>query len=238
MINLEELIAGLNSNYDLNIKNNKNYVMAFTHSSYINEQRVLKKNEHYERLEFLGDAVLEVSVSEYLYKKFPNLPEGQLTKYRASIVCEPTLVQYAKQLNFDKYIFLGKGEEKLGGRTRGALLADIFESFIGALYLDKGIIVVKNFLEHTLFLEISADEDNLFTDYKTILQEYVSKEKLGLIRYELISSTGPSHDKTFASCVLIDENSMGTGIAKTKKESEQLCAKEALDKYNYFEEIS
>lgn len=234
MNNIEHLFNILNEQYKLNIVVNKNYTMAFTHSSFINEQNILKKHEHYERLEYLGDAVLELTVSEYLYNKFPNMPEGELTKLRASTVCEPTLVKYTKNLQFDKYICLGKGEEKSGGRNRGALLADIFEAFIGALYLDKGIAGVKSFLDQTLFLEISNNDDFLFVDYKTILQEFVYKEKLGEISYELISSTGPAHDKTFESCVIVGNKKVGSGIAKTKKESEQLSAKEALTSLKYF----
>lgn len=233
MNKIKELVKNLNSFYNLDINYNKNYDMAFTHSSYINEQKNSFKYTSYERLEFLGDAVLEISASEYLYKKFPNLSEGQLTKIRASVVCEPTLVKQAKILNFDKYILLGKGEEKTGGRNRPSLLADIFESFIGALYLDKGLESVKYFLDNTLFKEIKDEDYIAFIDYKTILQEYISKEKIGAIEYKLISSFGPSHEKIFISAIYIDDNKFGEGTAKTKKESEQIAAKFALQKLDF-----
>lgn len=235
MFNLDDLIIFLNDIYFVDIKNKKYYLMAFTHSSYINEHNNLKKNEHYERLEFLGDATLELAVSEFLFKKFPDLPEGELTKIRASLVCEVSLVKYAKLLNFDKYILLGKGEEKTGGRQRGALLADIFESFIGALYLDKGFEFVYKFLEKTLFNEVKED-NYVFKDYKTILQEYSDSKKLGEVKYLLVESKGPAHDRIFNSCVTINKKEFGLGVGKTKKESEQFAAKEALSKLNYFEE--
>lgn len=237
MKKLQNLFNTLNKKFNLDIEIKKCYLMAFTHSSYINENRSLSKNSNYERLEFLGDATLELAISDYLYKKFPKLSEGELTKIRASVVCEPTLVKYALQLNFNNYILLGKGEEKIGGRERPALLADIFESFIGALYLDKGLDVVKIFLENTLFKEIDDSNYFGFIDYKTVLQEYISKEKLGSVRYELIDDSGPSHDKTFTSCVKINDKELGAGTAKSKKESEQLSAKEALNYLKYFKEF-
>ncbi|MBF0713402.1 ribonuclease III [Gemella sp. GH3] len=237
MKKLQNLLNTLNKEFNLDIAYKKEYIMAFTHSSYINENKKLSKNDNYERLEFLGDATLEIAISDYLYNKFPELSEGELTKIRASIVCEPTLVKYALQLKFNDYIFLGKGEEKIGGRERPALLADIFESFIGALYLDKGLEVVKMFLKDTLFAEIKDNTDFGFIDYKTDLQEYASKEKIGNISYHLIDDSGPSHNKIFTSCVTIDNNKFGTGTAKSKKESEQLAAKEALNRLKYFKEF-
>lgn len=234
MENLEKLINYLNAVYNLNISINKNYILAFTHSSYINENKNLKKGEHYERLEFLGDATLELVTSKFLYDKFPNLSEGELTKIRASIVCETSLVKYTKLLSFDKYILLGKGEEKIGGRERNALLADIFEAFIGALYIDKGIDEVMLFLEKTLF-QILYEKNN-FVDYKTILQEYVDSIKKGNIQYILKSTEGPSHNKVFSSIITINKKKYGQGIAKTKKESEQLAAKVALESFDYFKE--
>lgn len=229
-----DLLSELNNKLDLNLVYCEEYRMAFTHSSYLNEVRTLDKKSHYERLEFLGDAVLELAVSDYLYKKFSNLTEGELTKLRASIVCEPTLLKYAKQLKFDKYILLGKGEEKTGGRNRAALLADIFESFIGALYIDKGMADVKKFLGKTLFTEVTDEAFQSFVDYKTLLQEFVGKTSKSDISYKLISSEGPSHAKIFSSKVYINDEEYGHGKAKTKKESEQLCAKVALEKLNYY----
>lgn len=229
-IKIEDFLNELNKLYNLKIENSQIYKRAFAHSSYTNEKNI-EKYLNYERLEFLGDAVLELITSEFLYKKFPTLPEGDLTKLRASIVCEPTLVKIAKELNFHNYIYLGKGEEKTGGRERPALLADIFESFIGALYLEKGIETVKLFLNSTLYLTVKDYKYSSFIDYKTILQEYVSKEKLGDINYKVLDSTGPSHSKMFLSAVYINNEIFGNGSSKTKKESEQLAAKEALNKF-------
>lgn len=228
-IKIENFLGELNRRYDLKIENSQIYKRAFAHSSYTNEKNI-EKYLNYERLEFLGDAVLELVTSEFLYKKFPTLPEGDLTKLRASIVCEPTLVKIAKELNIHNYIYLGKGEEKTGGRERPALLADIFESFIGALYLEKGVETVKEFLNATLYLTVKDYNYNSFIDYKTILQEYISKEKLGDINYKVLDSTGPSHSKMFYSAVYINNEIFGNGTSKTKKESEQLAAKEALKK--------
>ena len=220
---IEDLLNKLNKDYNFNLKYSNNFRMAFSHSSYTNEKRIAK-HLNYERLEFLGDAVVELTTSEFLFKKFPNLAE-----------CEKPLVKYAVQLNLDKCIFLGKGEEKMGGRSRAALLADIFESFTGAMYLEAGLETVKTFLSNTLFTEVDSFEYLSFVDYKTILQEYVSKIKLGVIEYKVLDSSGPSHLKTFTSAVIIDGKRYGSGTAKTKKESEQLSAKAALEKLDYKE---
>ncbi|MBF0710108.1 MULTISPECIES: ribonuclease III [unclassified Gemella] len=230
MEKIKNLIMYINENFGIYSSYREEYMIAFTHSSYINENRNIPKNNHYERLEFLGDAIIELTTSEYLYKKFQNLTEGDLTRLRASIVCEPTLVKYSKILSFDKYILLGKGEEKNGGRNRDALLADIFESFVGALYLDRGLNEVKKFLNATLFKEVTDDSYQSFIDHKTILQELISKEKMGRIEYKLISSEGPSHAKVFISSIYIDDELYGQGKGKTKKESEQKCAEKALKK--------
>ena len=229
---IEKLLNKLNNEYGFNLKFGENFKMAFSHSSYTNEKKIAK-HLNYERLEFLGDAVVELSTSEFLFKKFPELAEGELTKLRASIVCEKTLVKYALQLNLDKCIYLGRGEEKMGGRSRAALLADIFESFTGALYLETNLETVKIFLNNTLFTEVEDYEYSSFVDYKTILQEYVFKIKLGEIEYKVLDSIGPSHSKTFISAVEIDGKQYGSGTAATKKESEQLSAKQALAKLGY-----
>lgn len=229
---IEKLLSHLNSEYSFSLKYSENFKMAFSHSSYTNEKKIAK-HLNYERLEFLGDAVVELVTSEFLFKKFPELAEGELTKLRASIVCEKTLVKYALKLNLDKCIFLGRGEEKMGGRSRAALLADIFESFTGAMYLETNLETVKTFLNNTLFTEVKDYEYHSFVDYKTILQEYISKIKLGTVEYELVESTGPSHQKKFTSAVNIANKEYGRGMATTKKESEQLSAKQALQKLGY-----
>lgn len=200
---------------------------AFTHSSYINE--VKNKNyEDNERLEFLGDAVLELTVSEYLFKTFPDLTEGQLTKLRAAIVCEPSLVEIAESLNFGDYVLLGKGEECTGGRKRPALLADVLEAFIGALYLEKGIEEVKRFLEVHVFPRINHGLYSRSQDYKSQLQEYIQQKNQGTITYNIIDEIGPAHDIEFHVEVAIDRDVMGKGIGKSKKEAEQRAAQKAL----------
>src|SRR3954462_15746469 len=156
---------------------------AFTHSSYVNEHR-RKPYEDNERLEFLGDAVLELTVSRFLYQKYPMMSEGELTKLRAAIVCEPSLVTFANELNFGRFILLGKGEELTGGRARPALLADVFEAFIGALFLDKGIDTVVDFLEKYVFPKVNAGVFSHVMDFKSQLQELVQRDSTGIIEYK------------------------------------------------------
>ncbi len=202
---------------------------AFTHSSYVNEHRG-KNYEDNERLEFLGDAVLELAVSQYLFRKFPNMTEGELTKLRASIVCEPSLVHFAENLNFNDLVLLGKGEEMTGGRTRPALLADAFEAFIGALYLDQGFQVAVTFLDKYVFPEIKPGAFSHAMDYKSLLQEIVQQQKDGQIEYAIVEEKGPAHNREFVANVFIQEEVFGIGIGRTKKEAEQKAAKEALNK--------
>ncbi|WP_407267989.1 ribonuclease III [Radiobacillus sp. PE A8.2] len=204
---------------------------AFTHSSYVNEHR--KKNyEDNERLEFLGDAVLELGVSQYLYREFPEMAEGELTKLRASIVCEASLVNFANAIGFSDFILLGKGEEMTGGRNRPALLADVFESFIGALYLDQGFDIALRFLEETVFPSISKGAFSHAMDYKSQLQENVQQNKSGIVEYHIIDEKGPAHDREFIAQVVINEEVAGVGVGRTKKEAEQRAAKKALDELN------
>lgn len=200
---------------------------AFTHASYVNEHRG-KSYKDNERLEFLGDAVLELTVSEYLYEKYPDRPEGELTKLRASIVCEPSLVGFAELLNFGDYVLLGKGEELTGGRTRPALLADVFEAFIGALYLDGGLAKVQQFLGRHLFPRLPEQKKLMTVDYKTLLQEYAQQRNMGTPQYRIVSETGPAHDREFASVVSIHEQEYGQGKGRSKKEAEQQAAAYAL----------
>ena len=202
---------------------------AFTHSSYVNEHRH-KNLQDNERLEFLGDAVLELTVSDYLFKNFPELNEGQLTKLRAAIVCESSLVEFAESLRFGEYIQLGKGEEHTGGRQRPALLADVFESFVGALYLDQGIEMVRFFLEKYVFPKIDHGYFFQIHDYKSQLQEFVQQANLGNIVYRIVDEVGPAHDREFHSELLIEGVAYGMGIGKSKKESEQKAAHQALVK--------
>ncbi|MCU7556647.1 ribonuclease III [Macrococcus capreoli] len=203
------------------------YTQAFSHSSFINDFKLSKVNDN-ERLEFLGDAVLELMVSQYLYKQYTDLPEGKLTKLRAAIVCEPSLVTFAKQLGFDGLILLGKGEEKTGGRTRPSLIADVFEAFVGALYLDLGYDATLQFFNTFIFPNITEDLMEGILDHKTYLQEYIHKHKNVQVTYDLVSEEGPAHFKTFTSEVCIGQEKLGRGTGRTKKESEQRAAQAAL----------
>jgi ribonuclease III len=202
---------------------------AFTHSSYVNEHRKHELQDN-ERLEFLGDAVLELAVSQYLFRKYPKMPEGDLTKLRASIVCEPSLVHFAETLHFNDLVLLGKGEELTGGRFRPALLADAFEAFIGALYLDQGFPLVLTFLERYVFPKINEGAFSHAMDYKSLLQEIVQQDKDGQIEYKIIDERGPAHNREFVANVFIQNERYGHGIGRTKKEAEQMAAKEALSK--------
>lgn len=201
---------------------------AFTHSSYVNEHRNKSLMDN-ERLEFLGDAVLELGVSQYLYREFHDLEEGDLTKLRASIVCEPALVQFAQALEFNKYVLLGKGEELTGGRNRPALLADVFEAFIGALYLDQGYSKVISFLKEYVYPEIVIGAFSHTMDYKSQLQETVQQQKNRMVEYEITDEKGPAHAREFFAVVTINGKKVGDGMGKTKKEAEQRAAKKALD---------
>ncbi len=201
---------------------------SLTHSSYANENK--KKNIAYnERLEFLGDAVLSIVISEYLYNKLNMFQEGELTKIRASIVCEPSLANCSKTLNIGKYILLGKGEEVTGGRERVSILADAFEAVIGAIYLDGGLGQAQKFILKSLKDTIEdAISGRVYQDYKTHLQEYIQSENSEKILYEVIHEDGPDHNKIFHVHVKVGEKILGTGIGRSKKEAEQSAAKEAL----------
>lgn len=210
---------------------------AFTHSSYVNEHR-RKPHEDNERLEFLGDAVLELTVSQFLFKKYPMMSEGELTKLRAAVVCEPSLVAFANELDFGGLVLLGKGEEMTGGRTRPALLADVFEAFIGALYLDKGIDTVTTFLEGIVFPKINAGAFSHVMDYKSQLQEVVQRDVTGLLDYKIMKEIGPAHSREFESRVYLNGKELGAGTGRSKKEAEQHAAQMALEKLKSHMEAS
>lgn len=200
---------------------------AFTHSSYVNEHRK-KPSEDNERLEYLGDAVLELTVSQFLFQKYPTMSEGELTKLRAAVVCEPSLFSFAEELLFGELVLLGKGEELTGGRTRPALLADAFEAFIGALYLDQGLEVVFSFLDQFVFPKIDAGAFSHVMDYKSQLQEFVQKDGIGTIVYEVLQEKGPAHDREFQCKVALNDVELGIGEGRSKKEAEQHAAHMAL----------
>lgn len=201
------------------------YNTAFSHSSYVHEH---KTKADYERLEFLGDAVLELSISDYIYRHM-DFKEGDMTKIRASYVCENALYEYSKDLNLSNYIKVGHGEEADGGRYKKVILADIFESFMGAIYLDLGYEVVKRVILDIIVPYIENPKVSFFSDYKSVLQEFVQTEQRNLL-YELEKEEGPPHDKTFTIAVKIDDLVYGRGFANSKKEAEQEAAKSALEK--------
>lgn len=205
---------------------------ALTHTSYANE--VKKAHIHHnERLEFLGDAVLELVISTYLYTTFPKLPEGELTKARAAAVCEPTLARRARELNLGSYLLFGKGELATGGRERASILADAFEAVIGSIYLDSGMDVAQRFILTQLHDDLTAiGNGNAIQDYKTLLQEVIQKNSDGKVVYQIIAESGPDHNKVFHAAVLVNDQEMGRGIGKSKKEAEQHAAREALAKLN------
>jgi len=202
---------------------------ALTHSSYANEHR--KTNMiHNERLEFLGDSVLNLAVSDYIYKKYPYYPEGNLTKIRATVVCESALALIAKKIKLGDYLLLGKGEEATGGRNRDSILADALEALIGAMYLDKGFRDVQRFVIRLLEKEIieASKKGELFIDYKTKLQETLQRNRKASIEYKIVKEEGPDHDKKFHILALIDKEEFGRGYGRSKKEAEQRAAKEVL----------
>lgn len=198
---------------------------ALTHSSFANEKH-LKKHSDNERLEFLGDAVLEIISSEFLYKEYPDKPEGELTKLRASIVCEPTLALCTKDIALGEYLLLGKGEDQTGGRGRKSILSDALEAVIGAIYLDGGFANAKEFIHKYILTDI--EHKQLFYDSKTILQEIVQAGYNEELNYQLIREEGPDHDKRFVVEARIGEKSIGEGMGHTKKAAEQEAAYQAL----------
>lgn len=198
---------------------------ALTHSSYANERK-MKKELCNERLEFLGDAVLELISSEYIFLHHMNMPEGDMTKMRASFVCEPTLAMCARDIHLSEYILLGKGEILTGGRERDSILSDAFEAVIGAVYLDGGFANAKEYVMNHVLKDI--DRKQLFYDSKTILQEIVQRKYKENLHYELQKEEGPDHNKTFTVAAYIGEKELATGTGKTKKAAEQSAAYEAI----------
>ncbi|MBR3300202.1 MAG: ribonuclease III [Clostridia bacterium] len=199
---------------------------ALTHSSYANESKHGTSNE---RLEFLGDSVLSIIVSDYIYKNFPNLPEGELTRLRSSLVCEKALCQYSKEIDLGKFLLLGKGEEKSGGRETSSILADAFEAVLAAIYLDGGIDPATKHVMRFVEKELKENSNkDLQKDYKTELQEIIQKNPEETVTYMLAGESGPDHDKEFTVNVYLNSNIIGTGVGKTKKKAEQMAAKQAL----------
>lgn len=220
--------------YDLNALENrigysfhdkKLLKQALTHSSFMNEQKI-NKTADYERLEFLGDAVLELVSSDFLFHEYKTLPEGELTKLRASMVCEPALAFCAKDIELGEFILLGKGEELTGGRNRASITSDVMEAVIGAIYLDGGMDEAKKFINR--FVLSDLENKQLFYDSKSHLQEFVQGTLKKDIHYDLLEESGPEHNKTFVVEVIMEEQSLGKGLGRTKKAAEQQAAYEAL----------
>ena len=201
---------------------------ALTHSSYANENRAsgIVCNE---RLEFLGDSVLGVTVADFLYRHFPDMPEGRMTRLRAELVCEHSLHRVALELHLGDYLRLGKGEEQNGGRKRASILSDAVEAVIAAMYLDAGMETAAGFIHRCLLDDIRAIETPTFTDYKTSLQELVQRHSGQVLSYELVGEEGPDHAKTFRVQVCLNGDPIGRGTGRTKKEAEQTAAANALE---------
>ena len=226
---MENLKKALLEQFDLVFSDETLLETAFTHTSYANEHRLLKIS-HNERLEFLGDAVLQLIISEYLYTKYPKRPEGDLSKMRSMIVREESLAGFARDCQFDHFIKLGRGEEKSGGRNRDTILGDLFEAFLGALLLDKGVEAVKSFLYQVMIPKVEAGDFERVTDYKTKLQELLQINGDVEITYQVVYETGPAHAKNFEVAVLINGRKSGQGQGRSKKLAEQEAAKNAFEK--------
>ncbi len=208
-------------------------ITALTHSSYAYEvmahSKTDKKHKFNERLEFLGDAVLELTSSEFLFGEYPDYPEGKLTTLRASLVCEPTLAQAAREIKLGDYLLLSKGEDHTGGRRRNSILSDAFEALIGAIYLDGGIEKAREFVSKFVLNDI--ENKHLFYDAKTILQEYLQANDMDNVRYEIAKEEGPAHDKTYTMYAYVGETKVGEGTGQTKKSAQQEAAYRALNYY-------
>ena len=221
-----ELLTELEQKIGYQFKDKGLLKHAMSHSSYANEHRQKQMHDN-ERLEFLGDAVLEIASSDFLFHQYPQMPEGKLTKLRASIVCEPTLALCAREIHLEQHLLLGKGEEHTGGRYRDSIVSDAMEALIGAIYLDGGFANAKEFVEKFILTDI--EHKKLFYDSKTILQEIVQRDfKEEEIQYVIIGEEGPDHAKRFIVEVRIGEKTAGTGKGSTKKAAEQEAAYRAI----------
>lgn len=218
---MEENLKKLETVIGYEFQNQRLLAHALTHSSYANEKH-WDKTKCNERLEFLGDAVLELLSSDFLFRNYPTMPEGEMTKLRASLVCEPTLAFCAEAISLGDYLLLGKGEDLTGGRKRPSVVSDAMEAMIGAIYLDGGLANAKEFVHRFILNDI--EHKQLFYDSKTILQEIVQAEYKGGLSYELIKEEGPDHNKTFEVCVKMGGRVIGRGTGRTKKAAEQVAA--------------
>ena len=222
---MEKNLAALEQKIGYHFQNHKLLVQAMTHSSYANEKKLGKLGCN-ERLEFLGDAVLELVSSDFLYHRFPGIPEGELTKKRASMVCEPSLAFCAREFGLPQYLLLGKGDDMTGGRNRDSIVSDATEALLGAIYLDGGFASAKEFVLSFILNDI--EHKQLFFDSKTILQEIVQEKGSQPIEYRLIKEEGPDHNKSFTVEAIVSGRTEGQGTGHTKKSAEQAAAYEAI----------
>ncbi|MFI3226707.1 MAG: ribonuclease III [Clostridia bacterium] len=217
----------MNKNFKYKFKDESLFYTAMTHSSHANEQKNIPSNE---RLEFLGDAILGVVCADYLYKKHGEMPEGELTKHRAAIVCEKSLYEVGIDFGIEQSIILGKGEEANGGRTRHSIIADAVEALLAAIYIDGGMSAATDFaMSFIPTREALSLKGKSFKDYKTILQEIVQKNREETLAYKLVHEEGPDHNKVFTVEILLNSNVFAQGVGKSKKEAEQMAAKAALE---------
>lgn len=226
-MNVDAIVAEIEKRICYDFKNKELLKCALTHSSYVNELK-MNKWENYQRLEFLGDAVLELVSSEFLYEGNTGMSEGRMSKVRASMVCEPALAYCARKISLGECILLGKGEESSGGRERNSILSDVFEAIIGAIYLDGGLEASRGFI-HKYVLD-DVEDNQLFVDSKSILQEKIQAETGATLTYQLISESGPEHDKTFEVAVYINDECKATATGHNKKDAEQQAAYLVLKK--------
>ncbi len=224
-------ISMLEKQIQIKFKNKAYLKKAMTHKSYANENRH-KKAKPNERLEFLGDAVLNLVISEYIFKRYLDYPEGELAKTRAVVVSAPTLARISKDINLGQYLLLGKGEEMTGGRERDSILADVFEALLGAIYLDQGLEVAREFIHLYLIDEIlSVERGEYIQDYKTLLQEEIQKRSNTRPVYQVASEEGTDHNKKFSIEVEYEGEIIGKGTGKSKKEAQQRAAADALQEF-------
>ncbi|AND78981.1 ribonuclease III [Streptococcus pantholopis] len=227
---MQELERQLLADFNICFSDSSLLETAFTHTSYANEHRLLNIS-HNERLEFLGDAVLQLLISQYLFSRYPKKAEGELSKRRSMIVREESLAGFSRQCGFERFVKLGKGEEKSGGRNRDTILGDLFEAFLGALFLDQGLETVSTFLDQVMIPQVEKGNFERVKDYKTGLQELLQTQGDVLIDYRVVAESGPAHNKCFEVAIFVNEKEISRGSGKSKKLAEQAAAKEALNRF-------
>ena len=222
----KKLLNDILAEFHLQTTNYEHFTLALTHSTYANEHNTTSN----ERIEYLGDAILGLLTAEYIYHTFPDMPEGKMTKLRATYVCEDANFSYSKELQLDKLILLGVGEETQGGRNKKAIVADLFECFLGAVYLTLGIGAVKKILRKVVFPHIKNTNNEQFIDYKTKLQEYIQTDQDNKLKYIVVKEEGKPNEKVFTMHVLLNDIVLGEGVGLSKKSASQRAAQNALEK--------